>query len=285
MNPAVRRIIDRYRVGTISAEIAVMQLLLALGSAEALRASLDNVGDDVLSRAARGAAGLDRTAALVAAGLADERHSLDAIREQFDRAVAIAPEASVALYSLNSPEILERATAEIVTRLDEWRLLGPDASVLDIGCGIGRVAQALAPRVRSVTGIDVSPGMIEEARRRCADLSNIEFCVGSGRNLADFADRAFDLVLAVDSFPYLVAADPAIATRHVADVARLLSHGGALAIFHYSYRGDLAADRRDLATLATAHSLAIERNGTRDFTLWDAATFLLRSPTAPRRRG
>ena len=156
--------------------------------------------------------------------------------------------------------------------------------MLDIGCGIGRVAQALAPRVRSVTGIDMSPGMIEEARHRCADLSNIEFCVCSGRNLADFADRAFDLVLAVDSFPYLVAADPAIATRQW-PWARLLSPGGALAIFNYSYRGDLAADRRDLATLAAAHSLAIERNGTRDFTLWDAATFLLRSPIAPRRRG
>jgi SAM-dependent methyltransferase len=285
MNPAVRPIIDRYRAGAISAEIAVMQLLLALGTAEAVRAFLDNVGDDVLARASRDAAGLDRTAALVAAGLADERHSLDAIREQFDRAVAVAPEASVALYSLNSPEILKRATAEIVTRLDEWRLLGPDASVLDIGCGIGRVAQALAPRVRSVTGIDVSPGMIDEARRRCADPSNIEFRVCSGRNLADFPDRAFDLVLAVDSFPYLVAADLAIAARHVADVARLLSPGGALAIFNYSYRGDLAADRRDLAMLAAAHSLVIERNGTRDFTLWDAAAFLLRSPTAPHRRG
>ena len=65
----------------------------------------------------------------------------------------------------------------------------------------------------------------------------------------------------------------------------MLYPGGALAIFNYSYRGDLDADRRDFATLAAAYSLAIERNGTRDFTLWDGTTFLLRSPIVPRRRG
>ena len=71
---------------------------------------------------------------------------------------------------------------------------------------------------------------------------------------------------------------PAIAARHVADAAGLLEPGGALAIFNYSYRGDLDADRADVARLAAAHGFAIERNGTRDFSLWDGATFLLRKP-------
>ena len=88
-----------------------------------------------------------------------------------------------------------------------------------------------------------------------------------------FAGRRFGLVLAVDAFPYLVAAGPGIAARHVADAAGLLEPGGALAIFNYSYRGDLDADRADIARLAAAHGFAIERNGTRDFSLWDGATF------------
>ena len=74
-----------------------------------------------------------------------------AIREQFDRAVAVAPEAAVALYSLGSADILERATSEIVNRLAEWGLLRSDASVLDIGCGIGRIERALAPQVGAIT--------------------------------------------------------------------------------------------------------------------------------------
>ena len=62
--------------------------------------------------------------------------------------------------------------------------------------------------------------------------------------------RRFGLGLAIDAFPYLVAAGPGIAARHVADAAGLLEAGGALAIFNYSYRGDLDADRADITQLA-----------------------------------
>ena len=148
--------------------------------------------------------------------------------------------------------------------------------MLDIGCGIGRFECALAPDVASITGIDVSPGMIGEARARCRGLDNVALARVDGSDLAMFAGRRFGLVLAVDALPYLVAAGPGIAARHVADAAGLLDRGGALAIFNYSYRGDLDADRADLAHLAAANGLAIERSGTSDFTLWDGVTFLLR---------
>ena len=182
----------------------------------------------------------------------------------------------MALYSLGSVEILGRATEEIVARLREWGLVGANSDVLDIGCGIGRVERALASDVRSITGTDVSPGMIAEARARCRGLVNVAFaCVGGG-DLAMFAGRRFGLLLAVDAFPYLVMAGPGIAARHVADAAGLLEPGGALAILNYSYGGDLDADRADIARLAAAHGFAVERNGTRDYTIWDGATFLLR---------
>jgi SAM-dependent methyltransferase len=190
--------------------------------------------------------------------------------------VAIAPEAAVALYSLGSAATLDRATAELVARLDEWRLLGPDIAALDIGCGIGRLETALALRLRAITGIDVSPGMIAEARRRCAGLGNVDFAVCDGTDLAVFASRHYDLILAVDAFPYLVAADPPVAERHVADTAQLLPKGGALVILNYSYRGDLDADRHALADLSHRYGFTVQRNGTRDFTLWDGVTFLLR---------
>ena len=55
-----------------------------------------------------------------------------------------------------------------------------------------------------------------------------------------------------------------------------MSQGGALAILNYSYRGDLDADRHAVANLSQRYGFAVTRNGTRDFTLWDGATFLLR---------
>jgi SAM-dependent methyltransferase len=278
MNEAAQAAVAAYRSGEISAEIALMRVVLALGDAASVIGWLEAAGQAELLRLARAQHDrLNGVAALVGAGLTAERSGdIAAIRAQFDAAVVLAPEAAVALYSLGSGDILERATEEIVVRLREWRLLGPDIDALDIGCGIGRIERALAPELRSITGIDLSPGMIAEARTRCRDLGNVAFLCVDGGDLSAFAGRRFGLVLAVDAFPYLVAAGPGIAARHIADAAGLLAPGGALAIFNYSYRGDLDADRADIARLATARGYAIERNGTRDFSLWDGATFLLR---------
>jgi SAM-dependent methyltransferase len=275
--------LDRFLAGMASAEVTIMQLLLACGGLESVFRCVDALRErrEVAELARTATAhrdGLERTAALVAAGLVEERNGIDAIRNQFDRAVALAPEASVALYSLGTPETLARATAEIVDRLRRWSVIYAGCRVLDIGCGIGRIEQALAPDAGAITGIDVSAGMIVEARRRCAGLANVSFRRCGGTDLAEFDETGFDLVLAVDSFPYLVAADPAIAVRHVADAARLLRPDGALVIFNYSYSGALDADRRVVAQLGSQHSLAVERNGTRDLSLWDGATFLLRKP-------
>jgi len=276
--PAAQIALAAYSAGEISAEIALMRLMLALSDDAAVFKFLHQLNaGDLLRVAAKNRAGLARTAALVRSGLARERKgSIAAIRDQFDSAAALAPEAAVALYSLGSPETLDRSSAEIVDRLREWELFGASAVVLDIGCGIGRIERALARHVRSITGIDVSPVMIGEARARCADLANVDFTVCNGADLATFEGQRFDLILAVDSFPYLVAADPAIAARHIAEAAELLHLNGALLILNYSYRGDLELDRAELRELACLHRLAIERDGARDFGLWDGATFRLR---------
>jgi SAM-dependent methyltransferase len=278
LGPEARAALVAYSAGEISAEIALMRLLLALGDDTAVIDSLAALGATALLRVAlENRDGLARTAALVRAGLARERAgSIDAIRQQFDRAAALSPEAAVALYSLGSAEALDRASDEIADRLRHWSLLGSSVVALDIGCGIGRIERALSPYIGRITGTDVSPVMIAEARRRCADLPNVDFAVCGGAGLAEFAGQLFDLILAVDSFPYLVAADPAVAGRHIADAARLLAPNGALVILNYSYRGDLDADRAELGPLAAAHGFTAERDGTRDFSLWDGVTFLLR---------
>lgn len=291
--PAGRPALERYLAGAASAEITLMQLLLACGDVAVLFRCLEQLSDrkgflELAHTAAAHRKGLERAATLIGGGLAEERRGIEAIRDQFDRAVAVSPEASVALYSLGTEATLERATAEITDCLRRWDLLGRNRTVLDIGCGIGRIERALAPEVAAITGIDISAGMIEEARRRWRKIANVAFRRCSGTDLADFGEATFDLILAVDSFPYLVAADPAIAARHVADAARLLRPGGALVIFNYSYSGDLAVDRAAVAQLAARYGLAVQRSGTRDLSLWDAATFLLRKSdrlSAPTRRG
>jgi SAM-dependent methyltransferase len=289
--PALRPALARYLAGDASGEITLMHFGLKLGDADALGHLLEAF--IVAAPARQELVGLQRlfavnidhlaqVGALCNDGLVsiplDGGDRVAAIRQQFDRAVALAPEASVALYSLGSAGILDRATGEIVNRLAEWGLLRSDLTVLDIGCGIGRIERALALRVKAITAIDVSSGMIAEARRRCRDLPDVTFAQCDGRDLAEYQDRSYDLVLAVDSFPYLFAADPAIIDRHFWDCGRILRPGGAIVILNFSYRGDAAVDRHDVAELAGAYGFTVERAGTQDFTLWDGLTFLLTLP-------
>src|SRR5438270_8200 len=59
-------------------------------------------------------------------------------------------------------------------------------------------------------------------------------------------DGSFDLVLAVDSFPYIVAARPDLAGVHIRESARVLAPGGSLAIFNFAYTEDFGTSRERL---------------------------------------
>lgn len=74
-------------------------------------------------------------------------------------------------------------------------------TLLDIGCGSGIVALALAPWVARLHGIDPSPRMIERATRNCEGIPNISFSVDAVPNLK--VRGLFDKVLAYSTLQYL----------------------------------------------------------------------------------
>jgi len=275
--------------GLISPEIALARLLLggAAGAEIAAMVTARRPGPPAprwaaLARLLQEKAGvLDGLAAEVAAG---REHDVFApgsnvarVAAFFDQQAARAPEAGVAFYSLGDPAILAAATAEIVAWLGAENLLSPaPQDVLDLGCGIGRLAVALAPRCRSVLGLDVSPGMVAEARRRCAGLANARFAVTAGEDLAALPAQTFDLVLAVDSFPYMIQVGGGVADRHAEGAARALRPGGALVILNLSYRQNVAADRADVGRWAGQYGFTPSRLGERPFALWDGLAFVLK---------
>jgi predicted TPR repeat methyltransferase len=193
----------------------------------------------------------------------------------FDRMAQASPEAGVALYGLGNPDLLGKATAEVVDCLRSWGLLGPEKALLEIGCGIGRFVAALSPEVGHVTGIDVSGVMIARARERCAGLANVTLEVTAGRDLDEFQARSIDVILAADVFPYLVQAGADLVQRHLSEAARVLKPGGSLVIFNYSYRGDADADRAELLERARQSGLRLSGTPPIAFTLWDASAFHL----------
>lgn len=75
-------------------------------------------------------------------------------------------------------------------------LLQLESLVLDVGCGDGHVAIALAPFARQVIGIDLSPAMIDLAahRQAASGAGNVTFLVGNSEHLPSLSGT-FDLVI------------------------------------------------------------------------------------------
>jgi SAM-dependent methyltransferase len=279
---AARQATEDFSAGRISAPVALMRLALTGLPAAAIVTALeeDERLASLLALARQQSAGLRQLEAMAQSGAehgpaASAEAAVAASRAMFDRLVQISPEASVAAYSLGDPALLEIASAEVAAWLRGLGLLEGRPRILDLGCGIGRMAQTLAPQAGGILGLDVSPGMIEVARGRCAGIRGVEFALTSGHGLDGLPAAGFDLLLAVDVFPYLVQAGGALAERHVVDASRLLRRGGSLVILNFSYRG-LDQDQTDLRALAERHGFELLRNGTREFALWDACAFWLR---------
>jgi ubiquinone/menaquinone biosynthesis C-methylase UbiE len=100
-------------------------------------------------------------------------------------------------------------------------LPAPGRGTLDLGCGEGRVARALAGEDHDVTGVDVSPELVDLARG--ADPSGT-YLVADAEELP-FADGAFDLVVAFN-----VLSCVGDLARAVDEIARVLASGGRLCL-------------------------------------------------------
>jgi ubiquinone/menaquinone biosynthesis C-methylase UbiE len=83
--------------------------------------------------------------------------------------------------------------------------VGDQDTVLDVACGPGLVATAFAERARHVTGIDLTPAMIERARQiqREKDLNNLSWQIGNVLPLP-FPDASFSLVITRYSFHHFL---------------------------------------------------------------------------------
>jgi ubiquinone/menaquinone biosynthesis C-methylase UbiE len=100
--------------------------------------------------------------------------------------------------------------------------------VLDVGCGTGGAARALAarfPGIGAVVGIDKSETMVAEARARTdAGTERVEFHVADAHDLP-FPDESFDGAFSLRVFE--IVGDP---RRALAEMARVLRPGGRLVV-------------------------------------------------------
>jgi ubiquinone/menaquinone biosynthesis C-methylase UbiE len=114
-----------------------------------------------------------------------------------------------------------------------WKLLprvrpSPRPAILDVGCGTGinilEAARVLGP-CRRLVGVDLAPGMVEEARRK-ASLMGVPatFMVGDAERL-ELEDASFDLVICNSVYHWFPDRQ-----RAIAELARVLRPGGKVLV-------------------------------------------------------
>ena len=142
---------------------------------------------------------------------------------------ATSPENPDAVYDLGKSEVEELFAKGIISEGDR---------ILDIGCGIGRLAVHLADKNVTYIGIDPLSNCIEFAKEAFADYPNIsfhhidlnnKFYALSGEDPAafrfPFRDASFDAVLAVSLFTHFESATEC--KRYMRETLRVLKDGGS----------------------------------------------------------
>ncbi|MFN9461989.1 MAG: ArsR/SmtB family transcription factor [Planctomycetota bacterium] len=107
------------------------------------------------------------------------------------------------------------------SRLDAWAIaaaLNRSWTVGDLGCGTGTISQTLAPWVHRVIAVDASAAMIQSARKRLKDASNVEIRKGELTTLP-IDDESLDLAMMGLVLPYL--AEPQRVFREAARASRI----------------------------------------------------------------
>lgn len=103
------------------------------------------------------------------------------------------------------------------------------ARVLDIACGTGNTAIPLAKRGTVVTGVDIAPNLLAQARERAAaEHLAIDFDEGDAEDLP-YPDGSFDAVITM--FGAMFAPRPQLVAS---EIARVLKSGGLLAMGNWN---------------------------------------------------
>ncbi|GAG70139.1 unnamed protein product [marine sediment metagenome] len=105
-----------------------------------------------------------------------------------------------------------------------WHLNPKDTDIcLNIGCGIGRIEKFLHQKVKEIHSVDVSQAMIDIAKERSKDFSNVHYYVNDGQSLQIFGDNFFDIAFAELVFQHI---PPEVVKSYVSEVHRVLKPGG-----------------------------------------------------------
>ncbi|MBI1747547.1 MAG: methyltransferase domain-containing protein [Acidobacteria bacterium] len=101
-----------------------------------------------------------------------------------------------------------------------------DWTILEVGCGVGRILDVLRNRltVRRLIGVDISESMIAFAKERLADDDRVQLRVGNRYDLSMIPSSTVNFAYAVDVFIHIYDVD--VVLNYLGEVQRVLKEGG-----------------------------------------------------------
>lgn len=150
--------------------------------------------------------------------------------------IAASPDGAADAVAGYADEQRHRQAAEATLAMLQ-RLVGvrDDDTVLEIGAGVGRVGDVLAPLCREWVGADVSEKMVAHMRRRLAHHANARAVAISGYDLDGIPSNSFDLVYCTVVFMHLEEWDR---FGYVKEGLRVLKPGGRMLVDNVNLMSD-----------------------------------------------
>jgi ubiquinone/menaquinone biosynthesis C-methylase UbiE len=183
------------------------------------------------------------------------------------------------IVTYDDKERFERTGKEEMARLAPY--ITADSTVVDLGCGIGRIAYYTAPLCRTLWAVDVSLEMLGFAEQRLAGLPNVRYELCDNTSAKGVPDTSADFVYAIIVLQHLEREDAFMLMR---DALRMLRPGGkafftwpnlldesyAETFVTYSETGEVANPSRARMYTTTELQCILPRVGFSEVTVLDA---------------
>lgn len=166
---------------------------------------------------------------------AEEKKARSEYKDVWNEASKDVDEAKISVAGYTNEEEFNRVANVTLNVFNDTVGVKDTDTILEIGCGVGRMGPVLAPICQKWIGTDVSENMLKFAGERLKDFSNIDLIAVNGWDLSPISDESIDFVYCTVVFMHLDEWDR---FNYVCEAKRILKPGGRLFIDNYNLLSD-----------------------------------------------